>query len=62
MFIISQTLAARVFVGGKPFQPSLMFSSKAGAYVMKHLSGALPEVRLLVLLTSIRLGLKGLPG
>ncbi len=44
-----------MFVPGKPFQLSLMFAGKAGAYPrVEHLKGALP--------TNIRLGWKGLPG
>jgi hypothetical protein len=45
-----------VFVPGKPFQTSLMFAGKVGAYPrVEHLSApALPA--------NIRLGWKGLPG
>ncbi len=43
------------FVPGKPFQPSLMFVGKAGAYRVKHLSISTLEGRLLALPTNIRL-------
>jgi hypothetical protein len=35
------SLKARAFIPGKPFQPSLMFAGKAGAYPrVEHLQGA----------------------
>ncbi len=46
-----------MFVPNKPFQPSLMFEGKAGAY----LSEAQLLERLLALPTNIRIGWKGLP-
>jgi len=42
-----------VFVPGKPFQPSLMFAGKAGAYQTKA------PFRLLASPTNIRLSWKG---
>ncbi len=52
-----------MFAPGKPFQPSLMFVGKAGAYPSeKHLSDAPRKGRLLAFPTNITLGWKGLPG
>jgi len=45
-----------MFVLGKPFQPSLVFAVKAGAYPSEA------PFRLLTLPTNTRLGRKGLPG
>ncbi len=53
---------ARAFVPGKPFQPSLMFAGKAGAYPSEAPLGAPHKGRLLASPTNIRLGWKGLPG
>jgi hypothetical protein len=49
---------ARAFVPRKPFQPSLMFGGKAGAY----LSEAPLYGILLTIFTNIRLGWKALQG
>jgi hypothetical protein len=50
-----------VFVTGKPFQPSLMFVIKAGAYSSGAPTGSCLPGRLLALSTNIRLGWKCLP-
>jgi hypothetical protein len=49
-----------MFVTGKPFQPSLMFVRRVGAYPGGHLKEALLKDRLLALPRNIRLGWKGL--
>ncbi len=54
-------LYSRVFVPGKPLQPSLMFAGKAQPTQVKHLSGALLKGRPLALPANIRLGWKDLP-
>ncbi len=52
-----------MFARGKPFQPSLLFASKAKAYTSpNHLKGAPLYGRLLALPTNIRLDWKGLTG
>ncbi len=51
---------ARVSVTGRHFQPNLMVVSKAIVTRMKHLCGAPLLDKLLALLTSIRIGLKGM--
>jgi hypothetical protein len=51
-----------VFIPVKPFQPSLMFAGKAGAYPSEALYDAPLQGRPLVLLINIRLGWKSLPG
>jgi hypothetical protein len=40
---------ARVFIAGKPFQPSLMFASQTGAYPSEAPEVALLQGRLLAL-------------
>jgi hypothetical protein len=51
-------LSARIFVPGNPFQPSLMFVSKAREYSrMEHLRGASIDYAM-ALLANIRLGWK----
>ena len=50
------------FAPCKPFQDSIVFGGKPGAYPMTHLSGAHLLGRLLALPTNNRLGWKGLPG
>jgi hypothetical protein len=53
-----------VFVPGRPFQPSLMFPSKAGAYAREELlKGEGASLRqALALLQNIKLVWEGLPG
>ncbi len=53
---------ARALVPGKPFQPSLMFVSKAGASPNEASFICSTLRQTLVLPTNIRLGCKGLPG
>ncbi len=52
---------ARVFVPGKPFQPSFTIVSKAGAYQSETAFRCSLQGRLLAPI-NIRLGWKGLPG
>jgi hypothetical protein len=54
-------LLARVFVPGKPFQPSQMFAGKAVAYPSEEPLRCPVWGRLLALPTNIRLCWKGLP-
>jgi hypothetical protein len=51
-----------VFVPDKLSKTSLIFSSKVGAYLSVHISGALLYGRLLALPTNITLGSTGLTG
>ncbi len=51
-----------MFVSAKPFQPSLKFLSKAGAYPTEETFRRLLYGRLQALNTNIRLGWKGLQG
>ncbi len=50
-----------MFVPGKPFQPSLVFSVRLEPTRVKNLSGAPLKGGLLALTTNTRLGWKGLP-
>jgi hypothetical protein len=55
-------LKARVFVPGKPFQPSLLLAVRQEPPRVKKLSDAPPQGRLLVSPTNISLGWESLRG